>query len=279
MRASTDLLSAEASGVSECLDRLAARKRQNRPLATYRLQFNKNFTFKDARKLLPYLSALGISHCYASPLLKARPGSPHGYDIIDHNAFNPEIGTEQEFRAFSSDLKSQGLELVLDIVPNHMGVGVGDNPWWQDVLENGRAAEHADFFDIDWNPLKPELKDKVLLPVLGDSYGTELESGRINVGFERSFVISYYDRSFPIDPQTVPAIYGARVAELSPTGEQASPISELDQVLQQLAQLPPHNERDPVRVTWRRDLAPRLLERLNNLVEASAIVRQTTQQA
>src|SRR5437763_202336 len=125
---------AELTGISECLDRLAAAKRSNRPLATYRLQFNKDFTFRDARKLVPYLNALGVSHCYASPLLQARPGSPHGYDINDHNTINPEIGTEKEFREFVDELKAHGMGLVLDLVPNHMGVGPS-NPWWQDVLE------------------------------------------------------------------------------------------------------------------------------------------------
>src|SRR5437868_2192878 len=276
MRASTDLLSAEASGVSECLDRLAARKRQNRPLATYRLQFNKNFTFKDARKLLPYLSALGISHCYASPLLKARPGSPHGYDIIDHNAFNPEIGTEQEFRAFSSDLKAHGLGLVLDIVPNHMGVGQGNNPWWQDVLENGRSSEHSEFFDIDWQPLRTELGGKVLLPILGGSYGEELEAGHLKLKFENGrFTIWYYDKMLPVDPHTVPLIFEA-AGEFRPRhtrpGHADPDLAELESILRALAELPPHSNDEPEAVAMRTREVPQLEQRLKEVAQRSAQV-------
>src|SRR5438067_393511 len=276
MRASTELLTAEASGVSECLDRLAAHKRQNRPLATYRLQFNKNFTFKDARKLLPYLSALGISHCYASPLLKARPGSPHGYDIIDHNAFNPEIGTEQEFRAFSSDLKSHGLELVLDIVPNHMGVGQGNNPWWQDVLENGRSSEHSDFFDIDWQPLRSELGGKVLLPILGGSYGEELEAGHLKLKFENGrFTIWYYDKMLPVDPHTVPLIFEA-AGEFRPRhtrpGHADPDLAELESILRALAELPPHSNDEPEAVATRSCEVPQLERRLQEVAQRSAQV-------
>src|SRR5687767_11570368 len=143
--------------LSECLDRLARLDGKDFPLATYRLQFHAGFTFADARKLVPYLHALGITHCYSSPILKARAGSEHGYDIIDHNAINPELGGEEGLRALAAELKSHAMGLLLDIVPNHMGVGLGSNEWWQDVLENGRASEYADFFDIDWEPVKPEL--------------------------------------------------------------------------------------------------------------------------
>ena len=120
------------------------------PVATYRLQLHKGFRLADATALVPYLARLGVSHVYASPFLKARPGSTHGYDVVDHNRLNPEIGTEQELDALLEALRRHGMGLVLDIVPNHMGVLHGDNPWWQDVLEKGRASPHARFFDIDW---------------------------------------------------------------------------------------------------------------------------------
>jgi (1->4)-alpha-D-glucan 1-alpha-D-glucosylmutase len=123
------------------------------PIATYRLQFNREFTFRDATKLVPYLAQLGISHCYASPYLRARPGSMHGYDIIDHNALNPEIGTPEEYEQLVSELHRHGMGQILDIVPNHMGVMGSDNAWWLDVLENGQASAFADFFDIDWDPI------------------------------------------------------------------------------------------------------------------------------
>lgn len=110
------------------------------PVATYRLQFNQSFTFRDATDLVPYLAALGISHCYVSPYLRARPGSMHGYDIIDHNALNPEIGTSEDYEQFVAELHRHGMGQILDIVPNHMGVMGSDNAWWLDVLENGEAS-------------------------------------------------------------------------------------------------------------------------------------------
>src|SRR5713226_4355780 len=128
------------------------------PLATYRLQFNRDFTFAHATQLVPYLAALGISHCYASPYLRARPGSTHGYDIIDHTQLNPEIGTQEEFDKFVETLHQYGMGQILDIVPNHMGVMGSDNAWWLDVLENGETSAYAEFFDIDWYPLKDELQ-------------------------------------------------------------------------------------------------------------------------
>ena len=149
------------------------------PVATYRLQLNRNFTFNQASEIVPYFSDIGISHCYISPCLKARPGSMHGYDIVDHNSFNPEIGTAEDFDRFVSALHERGMGLILDIVPNHMGVMGSDNAWWLDVLENGEASIYSNFFDIDWQPLKEELHGKVLVPVLHDHYGAVLESGEL----------------------------------------------------------------------------------------------------
>src|SRR3954447_1182991 len=152
--------------------------------ATYRLQFHQGFTFRDATALVPYLDALGISHLYASPLMEARPGSTHGYDIVNHNRLNPEIGTEAEFRALVAALRRHGMGLILDFVPNHMGVGGRDNAWWLDVLEWGEASPYAAYFDINWDPIREDLKDRVLLPVLGEQYGAVLESGEIALRFD-----------------------------------------------------------------------------------------------
>jgi (1->4)-alpha-D-glucan 1-alpha-D-glucosylmutase len=175
------------------------------PRATYRLQLNKEFNFRAATAVVPYLAALGVSHVYCSPYLKARPGSMHGYDIVDHGSFNPEIGTNEEFAAFSAELKRHGMGQVLDIVPNHMGVLGADNAWWLDVLENGQASAYAEYFDIDWQPASPELAGRVLLPVLGDHYGLVLDRGEIVLGFDAAagaFRVDYYDHRFPVDPQT-----------------------------------------------------------------------------
>lgn len=174
------------------------------PMATYRLQFNREFTFRDAAALVPYLSALGISHCYASPYLRARPGSMHGYDIIDHNSLNPEIGSPEDYDLFVHELHRHGMGQILDIVPNHMGVMGSDNHWWLDVLENGRASQFADFFDIDWKPIKQELHDKILVPVLAEQYGSILEKGELRLCFDAQhgeFSIFYAHHRFPIDPK------------------------------------------------------------------------------
>jgi (1->4)-alpha-D-glucan 1-alpha-D-glucosylmutase len=179
------------------------------PLSTYRLQFNRNFTFAQATEIVHYLAALGISHCYASPYLRARPGSTHGYDIIDHQHLNPEIGTPEEYDRFVATLHQYGMGQILDIVPNHMGVMGSDNAWWLDVLENGEASVYADFFDIDWEPLKDELQGKVLVPVLADQYGVILDRGELKLTFDQEkgeFSIFYFQHRFPVNPRGYPSV-------------------------------------------------------------------------
>jgi (1->4)-alpha-D-glucan 1-alpha-D-glucosylmutase len=167
------------------------------PVATYRLQLHKGFRFTDAIDLVPYLAKLGVSHVYASPFLKARPGSVHGYDVVDHNRINPEIGTEAELERLIAELRRHGMGLVLDVVPNHMGVLHGGNPWWQDVLEKGRASPYAKFFDIDW--LRG--RGRLLLPVLGKHYGEALEEGELKLDRKRAR-ITYYDQAFPLNQRS-----------------------------------------------------------------------------
>src|ERR1700678_4060848 len=179
------------------------------PRATYRLQLNREFTFVQATEIVPYLSALGISHCYISPCLKARPGSMHGYDIVDHNSLNPEIGSPEEFDSLVNTLHEHDMGLILDIVPNHMAIMGADNAWWLDVLENGESSAYAGFFDIEWHPLKDELDGKVLVPVLHEHYGAVLESGELKLSFQQErgqFDIFYRDHRFPIDPREFPGI-------------------------------------------------------------------------
>ena len=137
------------------------------PRATYRVQLHKGFTFDDARSIVPYLASLGISHLYTSPFLNARAGSTHGYDVVDHEALNPEIGTEADFDALTATLREHGMRLMLDLVPNHMGVLKADNAWWLDVLEHGQASRCAEYFDIDWAPPDETLAGKVLVPISG----------------------------------------------------------------------------------------------------------------
>ena len=180
--------------------------------ATARLQFHKDFTLDDATALVPYFARLGVSHLYASPLLKARPGSTHGYDIVDHHTINPELGGEPALRRLVAALREHNLGLILDIVPNHIGVGGADNAWWLDVLEWGRASPYADYFDIDWDPPDATLRSKVLAPFLGASYGTALAGGDLTLQFDREdgrfFVSAYGAHRLPIDPrQYVPILH------------------------------------------------------------------------
>ena len=182
------------------------------PRATARLQFHKDFTLDDAVPLVPYYKALGISHLYASPLLKARPGSTHGYDIVDPTRINPEVGGEEALQRLVAALHAADMGLILDIVPNHMGVGGADNGWWLDVLEWGPRSPFASFFDIDWNPADPALKDKLLAPFLGGPYGTVLESGDLALHFEPEsgkIYAEYFEHRFPIAPATYATILRA----------------------------------------------------------------------
>jgi (1->4)-alpha-D-glucan 1-alpha-D-glucosylmutase len=171
------------------------------PIATYRLQLTARFGFAQAAALVPYLKGLGISHLYVSPFLKARHGSTHGYDVVDHNALNPELGGEEGLRQLSAALGEADMGLILDFVPNHMGVHYADNVWWLDVLEWGRASPYADFFDIDWSLLAHRPAGGVLLPILGTSYGEALERGDIELRYdaaEGSFAAWYYEHRLPI---------------------------------------------------------------------------------
>ncbi|HEX6260443.1 MAG TPA: 4-alpha-glucanotransferase, partial [Woeseiaceae bacterium] len=184
-------------------------RRAGIPRATYRVQLHQGFRFSDVEGLLPYLDALGISHVYCSPYLKARPGSKHGYDIVDHNALNPEIGDRAGFERFCDTLAARGMGQILDMVPNHMAVTGREHEWWLDVLENGPASRYADFFDIDWQPLKEELRGKVLLPVLGDHYGNVLDKGELKLVLDAeqgSFSVDYFEHRFPIDPREYPQV-------------------------------------------------------------------------
>ena len=216
------------------------------PRATYRLQLHGDFGFADAERLLPYLAELGVSHVYASPFLKARPGSRHGYDIVDHQAINPEIGSSDDFDRYCARLAELGMSQVIDVVPNHVGVLGADNPWWLDVLENGPASEYAEYFDIDWERPDAELHGKVLLPVLGDQYGVVLEAGELTLDFcgERGeFSVRYFEHRFPIDPADYPLILDGvddGQAEANVAVDEAAWIS----LLAALRNLPPRTADD-----------------------------------
>ena len=180
------------------------------PRATARLQLHHKFTLDDAAAVVPYLAALGISHVYTSPLLTARPGSMHGYDIVDHAAINPELGGEPALRRLVTTIRAHEMGLIVDIVPNHMGVGGADNAWWLDVLEWGRASPYARFFDIDWDPPDPLLRDRVLSPFLGAPYGQCLQAGDIQLRFDPAtggLSAIYHEHVYPITPRDYPRVF------------------------------------------------------------------------
>ncbi len=174
------------------------------PLSTYRLQLTADFNFEHAVAVAPYLKALGISHVYASPFTTARKGSTHGYDVVDHTKLNPELGGEAGFERLSAALKQHDLGLILDFVPNHVGVHYADNPWWLDMLEWGPASPHAASFDVDWEQLPYRKRGGVLLPILGNPYGEALERGEIELRYDAndgSFSCWYYEHRLPIAPE------------------------------------------------------------------------------
>ncbi len=223
------------------------------PISTYRLQFNQAFTFKDAANLIPYLHDLGISDCYASPYLKALPGSSHGYDVIDPTTLNPELGNERDYQQFIESLTTHDMGQILDIVPNHLGIGRSSNPWWQDVLENGPSSKHAQIFDIDWNPVKPELQNKVLLPILGEQYGIALENQEITLAFsDGRFFLQYYEHHLPIDPSTWTVILTFRENHLVELlGLDDPSLQEFQSIITALSHLPSRNENDVERTAER----------------------------
>src|SRR5579871_1416817 len=201
------------------------------PRATYRLQFNKSFPFDQAASLAAYLAELGISHVYASPYLQARPDSKHGYDITDHNALNAELGGGQGFERMLASFREHGLEHILDYVPNHMGVGGSDNPIWLDVLEWGRESRYFGWFDIDWHSHAESLSEKLLVPFLGDQYGKELESGKIELKFDPQAgefsVWLYGTHKLPVAPATYAEIVGQRTLPLERLADEFAALPEV----------------------------------------------------
>jgi (1->4)-alpha-D-glucan 1-alpha-D-glucosylmutase len=202
------------------------------PIATYRVQLTADFNFDAAAAIVPYLKALGITHLYASPFMKARKGSTHGYDIVDHTQFNPELGGEAAFERLSQALQQHGLGLILDFVPNHVGVHFADNPWWLDVLEWGPASPHAVSFDIDWDMLPYRARGGVLLPIIGSSYGEALEKGEIELRYdagEGSFSAWYFEHRLPIAPERYGEMLRTIVreagAESEPAGKRLSDLA------------------------------------------------------
>jgi (1->4)-alpha-D-glucan 1-alpha-D-glucosylmutase len=250
------------------------------PTTTYRLQFGSHFSFADARRLIPYLEQIGITDCYASPLLKASPGSTHGYDIVDHNSLNHALGTDDDFEAFACELQARRMGLILDFVPNHMGLDPSANLWWRDVLQHGQASPFADFFDIDWDPITPELKGRILLPILQDGYGEVLNRGELRLGFEDGELqLHYFDRSLPIEPTSSLLVLknALNIETESPTDAGAEQDSreqtEYRDALAALELLSSTSVRDPEQQQARQVITRRTRTQLASLVERSPRIR------
>jgi (1->4)-alpha-D-glucan 1-alpha-D-glucosylmutase len=246
------------------------------PTATYRLQFHAGFTFADATAIVEYLHALGISHCYASSYLMAVPGSTHGYDVADPTRLNPEIGTEETFKTWVSALRAHGMGHIIDLVPNHMGIAKSSNPWWQEVLENGPSSLYARVFDIDWHPLKVELENKVLLPILGDSYGAVLDRQEILLRYEAGvFALHYYETALPVAPGSYARILETDVDALVETlGEESIEAAEYLSILTAIRRLPSRADLKPASRIERAREKEVIKRRLATLTRDCAPVRE-----
>jgi (1->4)-alpha-D-glucan 1-alpha-D-glucosylmutase len=245
------------------------------PGATYRLQLNRLLTFDQARALVPYLDALGVTDVYTSSYLAARPGSLHGYDVVDHNQLNPEIGTPAAHAAFIGALRARGMGHILDVVPNHMGIAQASNAWWIDVLENGPSSAYAEFFDIDWDPVERHLVDKVLLPILGDQYGRVLEAQELVLEYQDGrFRAHYFETPLPIEPQSTAQILAYRLDALAEQlGEDHPDLQEYQSIVTALGHLPAYTERAPARRQERAREKEVIRRRLRRLVEQNQAVR------
>jgi (1->4)-alpha-D-glucan 1-alpha-D-glucosylmutase len=264
------------SDVSEVLGRVRAELARPPRRATYRLQLGPKQGFDGVAVLASYLDALGVSHAYLSPCFRAAPGSLHGYDVVDHGAFNPELGGPDAFDRMAAALAQRGMGLILDVVPNHMGIAGDTNSWWMDVLENGPSSPHAGFFDINWAPVKAELRDRVLLPVLGDQYGRALESQQLALELvDGAFVIRYAGARLPVAPHAYPMVLAVGldglVARLGPDHPH---VLELQSILTAIDHLPDRTVTEPTRVSERLREKEIIKRRLGALVKESDAVRE-----
>jgi (1->4)-alpha-D-glucan 1-alpha-D-glucosylmutase len=246
------------------------------PGATYRLQLGATLTFLDARDLVPYLAELGITDCYLSPILQPCVPDSHGYDVADHGQLNAALGGEAGHQALSEALRERGMGQLVDVVPNHMGISRGRNAWWQDVLENGTASRFASFFDIDWEPLKPELRNRVLLPILEDHYGRVLESQGLRLEYEDgAFLIRYRDAVLPVSPCSYPQILMCQLAELEATlGRDDTRVRELRDIAAAAERLPARTETEPERQAERARDKEIVKRRLDSLTREAPAVKE-----
>jgi (1->4)-alpha-D-glucan 1-alpha-D-glucosylmutase len=244
------------------------------PCSTYRLQLNLHFTFAQAAGVVQYLDDLGITDCYTSPFLMAHPGSIHGYDVTDHTRFNPEIGSEEHFTEFAERLKGRGMGLIVDVVPNHMCITHPSNFWWWDVLENGPSSDYSRHFDIDWNPPKSELANKVLLPFLPDQFGLVLESQSIRALYDGGgFALDSSGTHFPLAPRSwSPLLDRILLKARERLTDSDGHVLELESIITALSHLPSREDTDLARVRERQREKEVIRRRLVALTEDSDVV-------
>jgi (1->4)-alpha-D-glucan 1-alpha-D-glucosylmutase len=243
------------------------------PLATYRVQLHADFTFGDLAKIIPYLSDLGITDVYASPIFRATPGSTHGYDVCDQNEINPELGGREGLIEVSRLLRERGMGLIVDFVPNHMGVEGPYNQKWMDVLENGRASRFSDFFDIEWNPRQASLQDRIIVPTLHDSYGRVLEAGDFRLSYEDArFGVNYRKMHFPLCPES----YGSILRRLARLGSPRTALAhQLVKMAEQFESLPKTAaSTDDVASNERQRASDALRKELARLIDAKNLKEQ-----
>ena len=228
--------------------------------ATYRVQLRSEFGFEAAAQRSAYLSELGISDLYCSPILQAAAGSTHGYDVVDHSRLSTELGGEPAFRRLVETLDRRGMGLTVDIVPNHMAIDGRANRWWWDILENGPSSLYASYFDIDWPGDSSRQEPTVLVPVLGDRYGKVLDNHEVRLSREGgSFSVWYFDHELPLSPRTLDTLLG-RASEA--TGSEALKALAAD-----FGNLPHAAMTDPTTVSVRHEQKERLRDRLAALLE------------
>jgi (1->4)-alpha-D-glucan 1-alpha-D-glucosylmutase len=242
--------------------------------ATYRLQLHAGFGFQAATAILDDLADLGVTDVYTSPIFTAVRGSTHGYDVVDHTQVDEQLGGMEAFVAFTDALRERGMGLIVDWVPNHMGIASGQNPWWDDVLENGPASIHAETFDVDWSPPKEGLKDKVLLPILGDQYGEVLERGELKLVWDGAFPrVAYWERRLPLGPRSLIPILDGAVSRCGLPQEDPDRL-ELESIATALRHLPERTETSPEARRERAREKEVTKRRLAGLAERSRAVRQ-----
>jgi (1->4)-alpha-D-glucan 1-alpha-D-glucosylmutase len=250
------------------------------PLSTYRLQLHGRFPFSAAGAAVPYLARLGVTHCYLSPIFAATAGSTHGYDITDQNRINDELGGADEYERLSAAIADAGMGQLLDIVPNHMGNDAATNPWWRDLLENGLCSLGARFFDIDWAPVKAELRGRVLLPILGDQYGQVLERGELSVVYtDGRLELQYGERRLPLNPKQFPLVLRHGLDALKSELGDDPALGEFLSVLSALGNLPGRDNPTPEAIAERRRERDIARDRLARVVDASPRLRRHVDEA